>query len=105
MKAGTSFVAILSEWLVELVGSSRHQQPAVFLDAIQAYLRAPSGGNQESIADTKAFAIFSQAVATLYARMVVGDSLLTMLQEMKEYKSPYTNGFASDCSVLVGVGN
>jgi hypothetical protein len=96
----------LSEWLAKLAGPSSQQQPAVFfVDAIQAYLRAPIGGNQESIADTKAFAIFSQAVATLYARMVAGDCLLVILQEMKECKSPYTNGFASDCSVLVLVGN
>jgi hypothetical protein len=94
----------LSEWLAKLLvepSSSRQQEPAVLVDAIRAYLLAPSGGNQGSIADTKAFAVFSQAVATLYARMVAGDCLLTMLQEMKECKRPYTNGFASDCSVMV----
>jgi hypothetical protein len=95
----------LSEWLAELVRSSSHHQPGLFVDAIRAYLCAPSGGNQESIADTKAFALFSQAVAALYARMVADDCLLAMLQEMKECKNPFTNGFASDCSVLVVGGN
>jgi hypothetical protein len=90
----------LSEWLATLVGVSS-QQPASFVEAIQAYLLAPGGGNQGSIAHTKAFAIFSQAVATLYARMVAGDSLLSMLQEMKDHMDPYRNGFASDCSVFV----
>jgi hypothetical protein len=42
-----------------------------------------------------------QAVATLYARMVAGDGMSTLLREMKNGDGAYSNGFATDCRALV----
>ena len=74
-------------------------QPVSYVSVIRAYMLAPDGGNLGAL-PTELLETFVQATATLYARMKAGDDLLELLREMKEAKGPYTDGFASSCSVL-----
>ena len=53
------------------------------------------------MADTTAFNELCHAVATLYARMVSGDDLLGLLQEMMNAEGPYSLSWATPCSNLV----
>lgn len=87
----------LAEWLAELTASP--QQPQSHVEAIRAYLTASDGGNLSS--SLLGLDDLVQAVATLYARMVVGDGMTTMLEEMKNGEGVYSNGFATDCRVLI----
>jgi hypothetical protein len=88
----------LSEWLGAF-GTAR--QPAAYVAPIRAYLLAPDGGNLGAVAGQPAFETMVQAIATLYARMVAGDDLLTLLQEMKNAQGVYVDGLSTDCAVLV----
>lgn len=86
----------LSDWLA---GLKRPNQPVAYVDIIRAYLLSPEGGNLGSVADK--LNVLTQAVATLYARMVAGDDLMSILNEFDGRQAPYTNGMATDCAVLV----
>jgi hypothetical protein len=91
----------LSDWLRDL--SAMPLQPSAYLDAIQSYLLASDGGDLSSIAGDfpNQFNVFSKAVATIYARMIVGDSLLGLLEEMKEHKDIYAvGGMKTDCTTI-----
>jgi hypothetical protein len=87
----------LAEWLGELTVSP--QQPQSYVEAIYAYLTASDGGNLSS--SLPGLDDLVQAVSTLYARMVVGDGMTVLLEEMKNGKGVYSNGFATDCRVLI----
>ena len=89
----------LSEWLAAL--STRCQQPVAFLDVVRAYLVSKQGGNLEAVQDSPYFGELVQSVATLYARMLAGDNLLDLLQEMKDCQGVYTQGMNTSCRVLV----
>ena len=81
-------------------------QPRAYLDVIRAYLLAPDGGNLGQVAKKPAFETFVKAIATLYARMIAGDNLVEMLEEMKEASGPYApKGMATSCDALVDDGN
>jgi mannitol-1-phosphate/altronate dehydrogenase len=71
------------------------QQPAAFQPAVRAYLKSTHGGNLNECPDA-----LVRAVATLYQRMVKGEELLVLLQEMNDCKGVYTQGMATDCQVL-----
>jgi len=88
----------LSEWLAEF---GEPQQPSAYHDAIRAYLLASDGGNLGAIAQKPELETLVQAVTTLYARMVAGDDMLTLLKEMKDCKGPYKEGMAANCAVLI----
>ena len=77
-------------------------QPSTYCDAIRSYLLSPDGGDLGAVADKAELDTFIQAVATLYARMVSGDNLVEMLEEMTEASGPYApNGMATPCDALV----
>ena len=75
------------------------QQPHSYVSAIRAYLTAPDGGNLS--ASLSGLDVLINAVATLYARIVAGDGILSLLEEMNKKEGPYTDGFATDCSSIV----
>jgi len=89
----------VSEWLAPLTFKGP-QQPQSYVEAICAYLTAPDGGNLS--ANLPGFDEFARAVATLYARMVAGDGIMNLLEEMKKKEGPYVKkGFATGCSSIV----
>lgn len=75
------------------------QQPHSYASAIRAYLTAPDGGNLS--ASLVGLDVLIPAIATLYARIVAGDGIMSLLNEMNNKEGPYTDGFATDCSVIV----
>jgi hypothetical protein len=75
------------------------QQPHSYASAIRAYLTAPDGGNLS--ASLIGLDVLIHAIATLYARIVAGDGIMSLLNEMNKKEGPYTDGFATDCSVIV----
>jgi hypothetical protein len=89
----------LADWLASLRRSV--YQPSAYVPVVQAYLESPDGGNQYGVSATTAFGELCQAVATLYARMVVGDDLYDMLREIMEARGPYTRGWSTPCTALV----
>ena len=77
-------------------------QPSTYCGVIRAYLLSPDGGDLGAVADKPELDTFIKAVATLYARMVAGDSLVEMLEEMTEASGPYApKGMATSCGALV----
>ena len=88
----------VSEWLARLIATGP-QQPHMYVNAIRAYLTASDGGNLS--ANLPGLDVLVQAVTTLYARMVVGDGIMNLLEEMRNNEGPYVNGFATGCSSIV----
>lgn len=85
-----------------LAGFKTTRQPSAYYDVIQEYLMSSDGGNLYEVFHKPAFDTFVKAIAALYARMVAGDNLVEMLEEMAEGSGPYeTAGMATDCSALV----
>ena len=79
----------MSEWLA----AETPQQPAIYVPVIRAYLEAETGGDLGGAAVTpQQLETLAQAVATLYARMVAGDDILAMMQEMKNQNGSFTAG-------------
>ncbi len=75
-------------------------------EVIRAYLLHLRGGNLHSVLDgagdvemsqVEIFDSFVSTVSTLYSRMVRGDSIIHLLQEMMEKQHAYSNGFATPC--------
>jgi len=90
----------VSEWLAA-VGPQHQQQPAACLPAIRAYLTAESGGNLAVVSSQPQLDVLARAIATLYARMVAGDDLLALLQEMKDGQGSFSAGMQTDCCALL----
>jgi hypothetical protein len=96
---------------VALYMVGRGRQPSAYMDVIRSYLLNSQGGDLkslligESIHEESLRAViletFVAAISTLYARMVSGDSVVDILNEMLEMKHVYTNGLATSCEVLV----
>lgn len=93
----------VSELLLEL--SSGDKQPEAFCSVLRDYLLAPSGGDLGSVQDTPGFSILIQAIATLSARLVAGDGMLAIMEEMQGKQGVFVDGFSTDCSVLVDGGD
>jgi len=90
----------LSEILAGIASSPR--QPGAYYKGIRLYLLAADGGSLGQVAKKPDFEVFVKAVATLYARMVAGDSLVEMLEEMSEASGPYEpKGMATEIAALV----
>jgi len=89
----------ISEWLAQVIDATGPQQSQSYVEAIRAYLTASDGGNLS--ANLPGLDMFVHAVATLYARLVAGDGIMTLLEEMKNEDGPYAYGFATDCSSIV----
>lgn len=74
------------------------QQPQACVKAVRGYMLAPQGGNLASVASSPELGTLIDAVAVLFSRMVAGDSLLTILEELD------TKGFACmSSSILDGL--
>jgi hypothetical protein len=75
-----------------------------FMAIIKKFLVHPQGGNlTQALSDGSSyFHDLVSAIATIYARMVAGDTSITILQEMLEKKGIYSKfGFETPCSALV----
>ncbi len=59
-----------------------NQQPVAYGGVIRDYLCQPKGGNLSAISKNVFFGTLVEAISTLYARMVSGDSLLDILQSL-----------------------
>ena len=89
----------------------RGRQPSAYKHVVRAYLLHPQGGDMKSMlegcsmeeesARATIFNTFVSAVCTLYARMVSGDSVLDILNEMIEKQHVYSNGMTTSCEALV----
>ena len=77
------------------------QTPMVYADVIRQFLIHSSGGNLKDVSSGSSFSEMVAATATLYSRMVAGDSCMAILREMLEKKGVYTDGLNTTCSVLV----
>ena len=102
----------LSEWLAILStddndGNSHNpRQPSIYIPAIHAYLVSKEGGDLASLAIgrlivARQLSLLTSAVATLYARMVAGDDMMSLLQEMVDRKHGYVDGLHTSASCLV----
>jgi hypothetical protein len=85
------------------------QQPVAYYAVVRAYLLSSQGGNVSppdyiggAAADMYDLLLddLVQAVSTLYARMIAGDGILDLLEEMKDCRGVYVDGMATSCSVL-----
>ena len=97
----------LSDWLGSLASATTTTttttppQPAAYLVVIRAYLLSSQGGNLGCIRTHPHFETLVKAIATLYARMVAGDGLVDLLQEMIDKKDSYKLGMRTKMDVLV----
>jgi hypothetical protein len=82
--------------LVESLRACVGREPAECLPAIRSYLMAPEGGNLQRVASS--IDDLAGAIAVLYARLVAGDGLLEILQELETCK--YDIAFDTPCSLL-----
>jgi hypothetical protein len=73
------------------------KQPAACIPAICAYLVASEGGNLGAVV-AEDLDDLVQAIAVLYARLLAGDGLLDVLQELESSK--HGIGFKSPCADL-----
>ena len=87
----------VSAWLADI---SKPAQPVAYERIVRLYLLAPDGGNLRDAPD-----FLVQAISTLLARMVAGDGLEKILEEMANKEGVFVNGFATDCKVLVDGGH
>jgi len=94
-----SAVKAVSDWLGD-TSNSAAQQPAAYVPVIKAYMLAETGGNLAAGTSEQVTAL-AQSVATLYARMVAGDDLIGLLQEMKDKRGSFTAGMNTACAPLV----
>ena len=77
-------------------------------DLIKSYLLNSQGGNlQASVggipSDAKEIKLldeFACAISALYKRMINGEEVLTIVQEMASMQGPYGNGFNTPCNKL-----
>lgn len=89
--------------ICEVLGAfGEAKQPISYLPAVMAYLGKDDGGNMAKVIENNATAArsFGMSVATLYARMVSGDGMLDMLEELNKKSS----GLKTDCTVIVDGG-
>jgi len=85
-------------------------QPCAYKEVVRSYLIHSQGGNlqtllkggceEEELSRARKLDTFVGAVSTLYARMVSGDSIILLLQEMMKKQQIYTNGFSTSCTCL-----
>ncbi|KAL7548684.1 hypothetical protein ACHAWF_011958 [Thalassiosira exigua] len=86
------------------------RQPRAYRDLVRSYLLHPRGGNLEDSLDgdgeedesrrARSLDAFVSAVSTLYARLVGGDGIATLLKEMSAKEHVYAEGFATSCACL-----
>jgi hypothetical protein len=76
--------------LTRLLKSCIGQQPDGCINAVKAYMMASQGGDLSSVRSAHGLQALINAVAVIYSRMVSGDSLLTILEELdkKSFSTP-----------------
>ena len=89
------------------------RQPSAYHDIVKAYLLHSQGGDLQSLVDdeddadqlfnTRTLDTFVSAVSTLYARMVSGDNMIQILNEMLTGGYAFKNGFETSCRVIAEV--
>lgn len=95
----------LSDVLAQL-NSPLPQQPAAYWSVIRAYLKSPEGGNLAALSCGQMDPII-QTIAMFYARMVVGDGLMNLLDEIRSHSALFPDGLSTSCTALTnlhGVG-
>jgi len=93
-----------SKPIPELLEALSFQQPEAYEEVVRHYLTQSDGGNMPDLATSNPtqFRILVCAVCTLLARMVNGDGMLNLLQEMHDESGVYSKGgFGLDCAYLV----
>jgi hypothetical protein len=76
----------VASWLAEY--STLPQQPSAYIPIVRAYMISTSGGNcPTTVTDWNEFDTFVSAIATIYARMIVGDGMMTILEELLNKKT------------------
>lgn len=86
----------VSSWLQDIAGS----QPSSYCNIIQEFMVSSSGGDLHCVSSQPAFDTFISAVATLVARMVAGDSILQVMEEIQKREGVFVEGYETDCSML-----
>lgn len=89
----------LSAHLADIASTT--PQPAAYASAVRDYLLAPDGGDLIRVAKMASFEVLVQSISTLLARMVAGDGMKELLNEMSHHHGIYDEGFATDAKVLV----
>lgn len=84
--------------LVTKLQACYKKQPSSCLPAIRDYLTNAQGGNLTDIANSSELDDLAGAISVLYARMLAGDGLMTLLKELDEAKLGV--GFTSPCAQL-----
>jgi hypothetical protein len=92
----------LSDVLGALVCSGP-RQPVAYHGIVRSYLLATDGGNLNAIADKRAMNDLVAGVSTLYARMIVGDDILSILKEIGDNDGAFIDGFATACTSMADV--
>lgn len=85
----------------------RAPPPAIaYSEIIREFLTHSQGGNMPEVPKSSSFHDLISAIATLYARMIAGDTCIDILQEMRQKKGIYsTHGFEAPCSALVDISS
>jgi hypothetical protein len=89
----------LSAHLADIASTT--PQPAAYASAVRDYLLAPDGGDLIRVAKMVSFEVLVQSISTLLARMVAGDGMKDLLNEMSHHHGINDEGFATDAKVLV----
>jgi len=83
-----------------LAAIPKNSQPPAYHDVVRKYLLAPDGGNLGDVGTTKAFEALVQSTSTLLARLIAGDGLTTIMEEIRSKSHVYREGFETDHVVL-----
>ena len=90
--------------------STMPQQPSAYLPIVRAYMTSASGGNCETVAKYDEFNTLVAAIATIYARMIMNDGMMIILEEILNHKTVQSEvntgngnvvGKFYDCSDLI----
>jgi hypothetical protein len=81
--------------LPEILYRCRGKQPAACTRAVRAYLVSEQGGGLSKMASTAGFCSLVGAIATLYSRLLAGDGLCCVLEQIRNL------GFDAPCDLLV----
>ncbi|KAL3923926.1 MAG: hypothetical protein SGILL_001360 [Bacillariaceae sp.] len=84
----------VSVLLPSLLFECRGKQPIGCIDTVKSYLLSEQGGNLRSVSSNPKFESLVKAIATLYARMLVGDGMEKILGELSAI------GLERGCGVL-----
>ncbi len=89
------------------------RQPRAYHRIIENYLLHPQGGNLQALLDdpdeedslfkSRTLDSFVSAVSVMYARMISGDNMVQLLDEMLQHDHAYTSGLETSCQYIAEV--